>query len=69
MHERIRLALICLATRVTENNRRTGIPDDRKPWWINEDAGTVRDNDGGLIAYIDPTAVDLVEQVTQLGVA
>lgn len=69
MVEGVRLALIALATQVTESNRRACIPDDRKPWWVNEDAGTVRDNDGGLIAYIDPTALHLVEQLTQMGVA
>jgi hypothetical protein len=64
MSEPVRLALLALARDVAET-----IPMDHRPWWIDEHNGTVRDGSGALIAYIDPTALHLVEQLHALGVA
>lgn len=64
MSEPVRLALIALARDVART-----VPMDRNPWWIDEHNGTVRDGAGDLIAYIDPTALHLVEQLQALGVA
>jgi len=62
--ERVRIALIAMVRDIAKD-----MPTDGYPWFIDDRAGTVRDNAGGLIAYIDPTALHLVQQLQALGVA
>lgn len=62
--ERVRVALIAMVREIAKD-----MPGDCYPWFIDDRAGTVRDNAGGLIAYIDPTALHLVQQLQALGVA
>jgi hypothetical protein len=63
MSEPVRLALLAIARDIART-----VPMDHHPWWIDEHHGTVRDGAGHLIAYIDPTALHLVEQLAALGV-
>jgi hypothetical protein len=62
--ERVRVALIALVRDIAMK-----MATDNCPWFIDDRAGTVRDNAGALIAYIDPTALHLVQQLQALGVA
>lgn len=77
--ERVRVALIAmvrdLAAQIEGRAKAAALTGDRDreidtyPWFIDDRAGTVRDNAGGLIAYIDPEALHLVQQLQALGVA
>ncbi len=62
--ERVRVALIALI-----RDAAWQFAGDTMPWYIDDSRGTVRDNAGALIAYIDPTALHLVAQLQAYGVA
>lgn len=65
--ERIRVALISMISDIAREMLLAG--SDTMPWFIDDSRGTVRDNAGALIAYIDPTALHLVAQLQAYGVA
>jgi len=63
--ERVRVALIALISDVAKAQ----MDSDTMPWFIDDARGTVRDNGGALVAYLDPEALHLVQQLQALGVA